>query len=625
MILAHAAILGTWLLLFVLFAGSGLLARRLFGARGLEAGELPVTFWVGWAGTLALLQLWHLFARVDGAALLVLVLPGLAGLVAGRDELRSALATLKRRHAVAMLLALPALFLLANRAIGPPLNPDSGYYHVPSIRWILEHPLVIGLGNLDSLLVYNSSHYLHAAALWSTPWSRGAHHVANGLLLVPVILQIAHSMAELAAGAARLRHLYWALLCGPVLSMVLGPNVSSFSPDLPVALLQWVLCGHVLGLFEHPRSARDEGWSLVTAAVLAALGVTVKLSFAALGLGLCAVAACVWLWRPRSSEAAIERRALAWVGAVAGLVLGVWMLRGILLSGYPAYPSPVPSAPVSWRVPEALIEADLLQIRAWSRAPWLGRDVTLGSWGWLDPWSRTVVRFYHFDLIVPLLLGLTGCALGFVYRRPRGAEPRGGFTVPAACAAALAVWFTQAPDPRFALGPAWSFAAASWALALSGYVQSAGERPLAAAGWPLVLVALGPAVFPRAASAVLWAVMGVPALCAVLVLWRRSVRATFVAALAALWMSALLTAAAAGPYRKLPLLLGPGPASGLHPMPSPRKLGTFRTDWGVELSVPGRGIVCWDAAPPCTKRPSAGVRMRREGDLSAGFVREPRP
>jgi len=39
--------------------------------------------------------------------------------------------------------------------------------------------------------------------------------------------------------------------------------------------------------------------------------------------------------------------------------------------------------------------------------------------------------------------------------------------------------------------------------------------------------------------------------------------------------------------------------------------------------VPGSTMCCWDGPFPCTPYPNEALRMRRDGDLGAGFAIDP--
>ena len=65
--------------LTMVMAGPGLLLRRLFGAPASGAHDLLHAPMVGWALSLALLQVWHLFFPCDGRAFAALATVSAAG------------------------------------------------------------------------------------------------------------------------------------------------------------------------------------------------------------------------------------------------------------------------------------------------------------------------------------------------------------------------------------------------------------------------------------------------------------------------------------------------------------------------------------------------------------------
>jgi hypothetical protein len=93
---------------------------------------------------------------------------------------------------------------LANRAIGPALNADSGLYHFTSVRWATSYPIVPGLGNLHYRLAFNSSYFLYVASLDIGAWAHESHHLANGFLLLGLLTQILLSVVKL---VGRVEHL----------------------------------------------------------------------------------------------------------------------------------------------------------------------------------------------------------------------------------------------------------------------------------------------------------------------------------------------------------------------------------------------------------------------------------
>src|SRR5256885_360630 len=72
-------------------------------------------------------------------------------------------------------------------ALHRPCNPDSCLYHIATIRWFEQHPIVPGLGNANLRLGFNHAYYLYAS-LFDVGSLRGhGERLANGLLLLGIL------------------------------------------------------------------------------------------------------------------------------------------------------------------------------------------------------------------------------------------------------------------------------------------------------------------------------------------------------------------------------------------------------------------------------------------------------
>src|SRR3970282_253738 len=90
------------------------------------------------------------------------------------------------------------------------------------------------------------------------------------------------------------------------------------------------------------------------AAVTSALAFTVaaafKLSIALVALPAWLIAMILTAPGAAQGEASL-RRAAAVALAMSGVLMGTWLARGVVLSGYPLYPATALGFPVDWRVP----------------------------------------------------------------------------------------------------------------------------------------------------------------------------------------------------------------------------------------------------------------------------------
>ena len=417
---------------------------------------------------LAYLQLWNLWLLIDGRSLGVPVLLATLGYIwHGRDVARIVQCGLAR-HWIVLLLAGAILLWTANRAIGPLVSYDAGLYYLSAIRWANTYPIVAGLGNLHGRLAYNSAYLLYVALLNVGPWAGRAYCLANSTLLVAFLLQVLVSLVTICRRRDKARrdpyHLFLALFLVPPIAFVMtvGYGVASIATDVPVFLLQAILSARLLYLLTRRASAREETFSLFVIVAFAVTGVLVKLSFVAIGGPAVVIAFTVFAvrWRGILKH---SRSVVMVLGAVILATILPWAVRGVILSGYPVYPSTFAAFPVDWRVPVADARSDSESIVCWARFPGPACREALGNWHWLAPWfARNSPQF-----LLPLLIAAGIAVLTFFVAswRRRIVNVAWLFLVP--MLVGLLGWFVTAPDPRFAGALFWLAAAGTIALNLA--------------------------------------------------------------------------------------------------------------------------------------------------------------
>lgn len=566
-LLTLGLILLTWLVLAAALAGTGLAFQRQFGIRRITADGVLVAFWLGFCGAILLLQIWHLVFAVSWQPGAILAVAGLYGWGSNRKGVRDWLASVDWRLAwpVPVVLALAAVWT-ANRAMGPQSAYDSGVYHIQAMRWVQSYPIVPGLGNLHGRLAFNSASSLYAAMLAIGPWHDRVEHVANGALLLALLIQILIAAFRLRdRSLASVSTSFDFLLLTPVVAMIVNSvYVSSLNYDTSVTVLLFVAASRLHRLLtETATSDREAGYAFASVATLLTTAVCLKLSaapFAVCGWGLALV---VW-WRSHRGEAS-RRFTLGWALGLTfalGLVLAA---RGVLLSGYVAYPSTIGAAAVDWRLPLDEAEAE----RAWTSysARWFyNMGLRYPGWEWLPGWVSNSVKMpmERLQVVIPGLLA--ACALGVrLFGRGRTLAPHGGALLLIPTLFGIGVWFLTAPDPRFACALFWTGAATVTAPLLARW------RPVP----PRRLMAM---------TAVAFAIGGLPVI-----------------------------------QQETPLLILPGSDHGLHPMPR-SAVATLTTHSGLAIYAPVTGDRCWDAPLPCTPHAAVNLRLRVPGRMESGFA-----
>jgi hypothetical protein len=355
----------------------------------------------------------------------------------------------------------------------------------------------------------------------------------------------------------------------PIVDLATQPFFSSPATDVPVITLTLVAALGTLALLDARCDKDNPSLLFLSLCAVCAAAVCVKVS----ALAFCACAGVLGASAfVRAAHVPMrERLRITRLGVVLGvLLLGPWMVRGVILSGYPFYPSTIAAAPVEWRAPEETANAVRVVTRDWAR--WADRPPTnASSFEWLNTWLeiRVLPPWYRWQALTPALLA-SAALLALLFRALRAPEdlrrtgPAVALLLPTM--AALLFWWYAAPDPRFGAPVIWLFAALIGAIAAMAWRLDRG-------------------------------------------LCRRS----------AVLIGCLL-------YGLLPVTVGSGrlwrPLGGelgLHAPPA-AELREFTTASGLTIWTPVSGDQCWDAPLPCSPYPDARLRLRRAPHLSAGFV-----
>ncbi|MET3873860.1 LIC_10190 family membrane protein [Puniceicoccus vermicola] len=561
----------------------------LFAARisKKESDSIPLSFlvWAGWACVLFLLGVIHFFLPITVYAMVPILLVGicLSVLLLDWRKIAEAGQSVSEGKLYKVVLALLVFGLLlwscwiASRGMMAPRQFDSGLYHLNSIRWLNEYPLIPGLGNLHGRLAFNSSFFTFVAALNMYPIFGYGRSVANGFLLILSVVTFLELLLPLLRRPSQVFHLspiLWAipLFCLPVLAFwsLSSSGISSPSPDLTSNLLQLVLFVLFARLAVRFFTTREVVSSeALIFSLLGATALTVKLSsvaFCGIMMGL--------LWVGILCSRGKRLRLAGWFLFAAFLVLVLQAGRGVVLSGAPLYPSTLGYLELDWSVPLESIENEHHWVSSWARQPGSHFKEVLGSWYWFGPWLDRMSSEFT-EVVFPLILFLIVGSASVVFwkmSRINGKEHClrvGVLLLP--LIAALVFWFFTAPDLRFA--NAFFFLLPILAIAgiLSG-IQSTGRRNV------MVMMTLFFFIFGNS-NLIYWVYQN-----------RDSVR--------------IISREGWRPTEKVTL---------------EAKL----TKSGLSVFVPVSGQLTWDAPLPSTPFLNENLRLRKSDSLASGFTVQP--
>lgn len=569
------SVLLTWLLLFLLFCGLGLAVLTALG-KPLASGWVWMdSFWLGWALSLGIMQFWHLAFPVNDALALLFAIVAALMLVRRRQSVVGLLGRLSRNRMFLFSFAILALWM-SNRALGMPIAYDTGFRDLQAVSWIDSFPIIPGLGNLFSSLAFNHSVYLYDALLDTSIWSGRSVYIATGLLLTVYLAYALGAAIQLwrsqAAEEARWSSVFASVTIPFILfQTVRWGGITHFLTDTVVDLLGFMTVIYLLDFLQFWRpDSGSRDYIVYRLAIIILTGFTVKQSFIVYGFATALLAFVVWLRRGGMRYGARRiQRTVALVFVVGLMLLLPWMARGVITSGYVAYPQSIGRFNVDWAIPADQVEVRQRTLATNTRLRGGDPDAVLSSWDWLGPWLRDLAGNI-FPISMPSSVSVIALALYFYwtrkYRPARQAASLNWWAL-LPLMVMLAFWFVTVPEDKYVRYVFWSFAALSITMAMLA-----------------------------------WRWIG----------WRRRVLAVFAFILISLAYVVFLI------VRHEEILVPAGSDDGFH-APFQPEYERYETEHGLIVHVPIGMSQCWSVPLPCSPYPDFALSARVPGDPRHGF------
>ena len=449
-----------WAICASVMAGIGSLVLQKLCAEW----NISDAFWIGLCLAVGLLQLYHFFRPIDNLIVVLLCTLGILGVVLNRNAFVRLIRRVSGAGLWSVFGCVTAILVIAARCAGPVVHYDTGFYGATAVRWFVTYPLVPGLTNLLGQLGLNSNVFLCEAALEQGPLRGLAFHLLVGLFLCALVVRIVQSYVRVLGGHRENVVDYFILpLAVPCIVWILNADLVGTNTDLPTSVISLV---GLIALFdvlqEKPKQGEKTevfGSRFIVATSLFVLIVTFKITALALAmlgwsLALLHVALLNISWE--------RRRTLILASIGLSCVLAIpWLLRGVVLSGYPFYPSSAFAFPVDWRVPREIADSMAHFNRSWARLPHASFGETDGV-HWMLPWFSTAIK-NRVDFQIPALFSLTGLVLALRHGTFNNLS-RFWLLVPSL--GGLVFWFLLAPAFRFGEAAIWATAACLGSVAL---------------------------------------------------------------------------------------------------------------------------------------------------------------
>jgi hypothetical protein len=572
--------LAGYVMLAISFFGWGKFASHALGTAPSARTDGAIVILVGWATSLLVLQVANFAFPISSWVAQTVFAAGVVMSIAAFAR-RERKATQQKRETWIVIVAIAfciAAVWVAARGLYEMENFDSGLYHLPTIRWITEYPIVPGLGNLHGRLAFNQSFFTYAAAL-NAAWFHGHEGGAsNGFLILVLLLQAIQGLTQRFQVPPEEREsspFTWAanLLVLPVIAYLAlsSDGMTSPTPDLAAALLELsMFLIFVRGVGEWISEGEPPHFYAAILPILAATAITVKLSTIAFAGTI--IVACI-AYELQSSYRNPKVVAATLFKVMPAIVIGVvWLARGIVLSGCPVYPTTFGCLSVDWVIPQAKIVNEANWVYSWAREPGIHWRFVLGDNSWMRIW---ISRESHdiLGLVFPVMAAAVLTIASLILRRTAGFRAHStriaSYVIFVPLIFGIAFWFITAPDPRFGRAFFWMLSIAAALMFLDSI------RPLLDA---------------------------------------RRYRFTTLALLVALNAPFLAYAVTRGGPR-----LGRISVAGWQRVWR-ANLETRVTTSGLSVFVPTRDDRCWDSPTPCTPYFNPDLALRVKGRIDRGFV-----
>lgn len=462
---------------FLLFVGFGLFLWLIGVAASCKPIGVDLIFrapWIGYALLVGLLQLVHLFWPINRPVSTV-VAAGL-GLCAGSVLLAGGFRKKWTGRGVGAGIAIAAALGMISFAVFYPVfnsctkamcHYDLGLYYLKAIRWTQGFPIVAGLVNVQEHLALNQSVFLVIAMVDSLVPNRWGVFLVGGFLPWLGLTLSMFSITRLVVftfrkekGSSPLEVAYAVSLPAWLFTLA-NAHISSASPDCIISCLS-IHFFLVFAAFVVSNDQQDRVTNLSELILIGAACIVVKSIYLGLIVAVWGVCLVILLLRRQEAYGVLTRRGILTIAAVGGIVLVTWMGRGIILSGYPLFPSSALAMPVPWRIPVKHVTEFRGEIIRYAREadPSIKAKQTLRTWRWLPGWFERLLALPN-QFVWPAQVGVAGsaalAAFG-LFLTPLRRNSRNLLALAVPLLAYVLFWFFTAPGVRY-FGPAmWIFA-----------------------------------------------------------------------------------------------------------------------------------------------------------------------
>ncbi len=416
--------------------------------RDFDLSDELIIFYYGTLGLICVSvigTLFNFFIPLGQSFSVIVLLPGLFLFYIYRKNFIS----LKKNNLflMAMLSLFCGFFSLMNLT-----NYDTGLYHLPMINWITKSILPFGLANLHDRFGFNSSWFVAASIIYPLrSITKSPFFIVNALIYFFYGTLIFSSLLKIQnESKLKFSSLFILITFFPWLFTLNPFFVSSPSPDAPIIILIFFTTFLIIRYFENKKED-----NILIALLFSFFALTVKLSafFCFFEVLLIAIFACKKATKLKYG-----------IILLALLIIGIpYLSRGVILSGYTAFPLTAGYFNFQWSVAPESAENTANWIKSWARIPGVDWHIALKNPNWPSSWlQRNSVFLWPYCISIALSILLI--LLSFILEKNKKALKF--LAILSLSFSGCLFWFFSAPEPRFGYGYLFSFSSLLWSYGL---------------------------------------------------------------------------------------------------------------------------------------------------------------
>lgn len=429
-------VLFSWVIIFFVFISYGdvLLSTYNRLCRRSEEYSLFNLFLLGIPSLLIVLSLLHFIIPINSYVLLVLCLSSCVYWASCRKRLFSIwerIENIFRSFSIVEIIGI-TLFTITILFITSwgVLNYDSGCYHYQSLRWIEDYPTVVGLGNIEERLGFNSNYFILSAPFSMRFILSEPLFALQGLLVVLMFIWI---VREVVKSEYSFKSVFLLLLH----ILMIAINIMHFSDSSTDVLPNQIVFYLVAYLVLYSERLKSDYPLLV---VLSVTILTFKLSLAV--FALLALVVLIDIIKRK------EYKVLTFVVVISFIICVLWLIRNVILSGYIVFPMyDIDLFSFDWKVPKevAILEKGFIHAGAvWQLKNLYNNALTFF---YAPEW-----RFIHTYFIAASYVTLAISVLYMAYLKAKHKVANEVFILYLILIVSIIASYVSAPDFRFTYG-----------------------------------------------------------------------------------------------------------------------------------------------------------------------------